>query len=102
MTVPAPNQQPPKYRHQKARNLAVVRIDGKDYYLGRYNSPESHEKYRRLIAELYSTGTVSTVERARDGASTGNGPTVNDVILAYLRHASDFYRRADGTPTGEL
>jgi hypothetical protein len=25
----------PKYRHHKARNLAVVRIDGKDYYLGR-------------------------------------------------------------------
>ena len=26
----------PKYRHHKARNLAVVRIEGKDYYLGRF------------------------------------------------------------------
>ena len=44
----------PKYRHQKSRNLAVVRIDGKDIYLGKYNSPESHEKYQLAIAELVS------------------------------------------------
>ena len=44
----------PKYRHQKSRNLAVVRIDGKDIYLGEYNSPESHEKYQLAIAELVS------------------------------------------------
>ncbi len=44
----------PKYRHQKSRNLAVVRIAGKDIYLGKYNSPESHEKYQLAIAELVS------------------------------------------------
>ena len=42
----------PKYRHQKSRNLAVVRIAGKDIYLGKYNSPESHEKYHRLVEEF--------------------------------------------------
>ena len=42
----------PKYRHQKSRNLAVTRIDGKDIYLGEYNSPESHEKYHRLVEEF--------------------------------------------------
>jgi hypothetical protein len=31
----------PKYRHYKPKNLAVVRSNGKDIYLGRYNSPES-------------------------------------------------------------
>ena len=41
----------PKYRHHKARNLAVVRIDGKDYYLGRYGSEESRTKYHRLLAD---------------------------------------------------
>ena len=44
----------PKYRHQKSRNLAVTRIYGKDIYLGKYNSPESHEKYQLAIAELVS------------------------------------------------
>ena len=41
----------PKYRHHKARNLAVVRIDGKDYYLGRFGSEESRAKYHRLMAD---------------------------------------------------
>ena len=35
----------PKYRHQKTRNLAVVRLDGHDHYLGTLDSPESHAEY---------------------------------------------------------
>src|SRR3954464_5128239 len=42
---------PPSYRLHKARNLAVVTLDGKNHYLGTYGSPESHEKYARLLAE---------------------------------------------------
>ena len=41
----------PKYRHYKPKNLAVVRIAGCDHYLGKRGSPESHERYDRLIAE---------------------------------------------------
>ena len=44
----------PKYRHYRPKNLAVVRIDNTDQYLGKYDSPESHEKYHRLIAEWLS------------------------------------------------
>lgn len=43
----------PKYCHHKARNLARVTIDGKDHYLGTYNSPESKELYRQLLAEWF-------------------------------------------------
>jgi uncharacterized OB-fold protein len=39
-------KKPPKYRHYKPKNLAVVRIDGKDHYLGDYDSPESWERWR--------------------------------------------------------
>ena len=46
----------PGYRHYKPKDLAVVRIDGKDSYLGKYNSPESREKYDRLIAEWLANG----------------------------------------------
>ncbi len=42
---------PPSYRFHKARNCAVVTIDGRNRYLGPYGSAESHEKYARLIAE---------------------------------------------------
>jgi hypothetical protein len=41
---------PPSYLPYKP-NLAVVRISGKDLYLGKYDSPESWRKYYRLIAE---------------------------------------------------
>ncbi len=43
--------EPPKYRYHKARNLAVVTINGQDHYLGEYGSPESHERYAVLIAQ---------------------------------------------------
>ena len=41
---------PPKYRLHRARNLAVVTVDGKDHYLGPFGSPESHERYAQIIA----------------------------------------------------
>jgi len=40
----------PFYRHHKAHDCAVVTIDGKNHYLGSWQSPESHEKYARLAA----------------------------------------------------
>jgi hypothetical protein len=47
---------PPLYRFHKARGSAVVTINGKNHYLGPYGSPESHEKYARLIAEWQANG----------------------------------------------
>ena len=41
----------PSYRYHKARHCAVVTLDGKDHYLGAYNSPDSWETYHRLVAE---------------------------------------------------
>jgi hypothetical protein len=34
----------------------VVTHDGRDHYLGPYGSPESHEKYARLIARWTAKG----------------------------------------------
>ena len=44
-----PRTNRPAYRHYKPKNLAVVRIEGKDHYLGRFGSDESHELYEKLI-----------------------------------------------------
>jgi hypothetical protein len=49
MTAPTPRKLP-KYRHYKPKDLAVVRIDGRDYYLGKYDSP--------LVACHYCTNSV--------------------------------------------
>ena len=98
--MPTPNQHLPKYRHYKPKDLGVVRIDGRDIYLGRYNSPESREQYNRVIAEWLTTG--STPKSAASKAADLGGPTVNEIILGFLKTHDQHYRRADGTPTGEL
>ena len=41
----------PSYRLHKPSGQARVIIDGEHIYLGPYGSPESHERYARLIAE---------------------------------------------------
>ncbi len=45
----------PKYRHDKPKDLAVVRIAGRDHSLGKYGSDASRENYRRLVAPSLAT-----------------------------------------------
>jgi integrase len=97
----------PKYRHYKPKNLAVVRIDGRDVYLGKYNSPESLEQYGRVLAEWRASGKVSNPGAARtavagDAAAGQADPTINEMILAFWTHAERHYRAPDGAPTDEL
>lgn len=53
--MPRPRNLIPRISHHKPTNQARVRIGGKDYYLGVYQSPESLERYAALIAELAGT-----------------------------------------------
>lgn len=89
----------PKYRHYKPKNLAVVRIDGKDHYLGRYDSPESHENYRRVLAEWLAKGRTDR-EVPEQQADTDSGLTINELILAYVKFVDGYYVK-DGRPTVE-
>ena len=77
MTSPV---RPPSYRYHKARKCTVVTIDGRDRYLGAYNSPESLEKYGRLVAEWRA------VPRATSDAIAGCGNQdlrVKELAAAY-------------------
>ena len=56
----------PSYRLHKPSGQARVIIDGEHIYLGPYGSPESHEKYARLIAERAVT-TRTAKPRGRVG-----------------------------------
>jgi len=49
-------KQLPKYCRHKATNRAFVRIEGKAYYLGKYNSDESRKEYDRIIGEFLANG----------------------------------------------
>ena len=80
--------QPPKYRHHKARNLACVRISGKDIYLGRYGSPESLELYQSHVARWKADQAATKVRKL---SQLHVGPTIDQVIKPYLEHVRGDY-----------
>ena len=82
----------------KARNCAVVTINGKNHYLGPYDSPESYEKYARLIAEWKCK---QIPPEASTPGGNGTGSRVNDLILAFWQHAKQRYVK-NGKPTSEI
>jgi hypothetical protein len=91
-----PERRIPKYRHYKPKNLAVVRIEGKDHYLGRYDSAESWEKYHRLVAESFRNSPALLPPRPENADLT-----VEHLIYMYWQHAKNYYI-FNGEPTAEL
>jgi integrase len=76
-----------------ASGQAVVRLNGRDHYLGRYGSKAAESAYNRLISEWLAGGKV---------LANGGDLTVNELILAYWQHAAQHYRNPDGQPTRQL
>jgi len=65
--MPKRKHQPPSYRRHKASGNAMVTIHGRDHYLGKYGSRESHEKYHELVAKWVATckeGETGCLEQA--------------------------------------
>lgn len=86
----------PAYTLHKPTGQARVRINGKDFYLGPHNSPESRELYGRLIAEH------AAVPSAEPTVQIGQPVrTVADVLLAYLDFAKGYYVDAKGQPSNQ-
>ncbi len=89
---------PPAYRLHKARQCAVVTIDGKNHYLGPYHSPESFERYSRLIAQwqLNSQASHPLIQPPKT-----SDLSINELILRYLEFATGYYVK-NGKTTGEF
>ena len=90
-------RKPPTYSLHKASGRAVVRIDGRDHYLGAHGSQESIDRYNGLIAE-WITG-----QRSGDDLAVEPDPnlTINELLAAYLKFANRYYVK-DGEPTKEV
>jgi hypothetical protein len=73
-----PRKTTPAYRYHKARNCAVVTIDGKNHYLGAFDSPESWELYHRLCSELLQKRANPAPALPADAPLTGT-----ELIAAY-------------------
>jgi len=82
----------PSYRRHKPSGQAVVTINGRDIYLGRWNTKASRAEYDRLISEWLAGGRSLPPDDR-------NGLTVSELALRYWKFAKQYYRR-NGQSTG--
>lgn len=85
----------PRYCRHRASGQAVVTLNGRDIYLGRYGSRVSRLEYDHLIAEWLAHG------RRLPGQEVQEPLSVSELVLAYWKHAQRYYMK-DGKPTGEV
>jgi len=73
----------------RATGQAVVRLNGKDFYLGRYGSKAAAAEYDRLVNEWLSHG--------RQLPRPDAGVSIAELIVAYLRWAETYYVKGGRT-----
>jgi integrase len=99
--MPSNSFRPPAYRHYKPKDLAVVRLNGKDIYLGKFDSPESWRRYyRELAAYLGSSDSETQPPRAMVSAANETY-TIKKLAIAYVEFAETDYLR-DGRLSAEV
>jgi len=81
------------YRRHKPTGQAVVTLNGKDHYLGRWNTGASRAVYDRLIGEWLAAG--------RELPKPETDLTIAELALRYLKFAKSYYRK-DGRLTGSM
>lgn len=93
--MPRPKVSIPKYSKHGPSGQAVVYLDRRRIYLGKFGSPESKRKYAELIASRSSGLDPELL--APDAPSV----SVNEVCLAFVKNVMPKYRTADGKPSDE-
>ena len=83
----------PPLRLHKPTGQGYVRLDGRMVYLGRYDLPETQEKYNHVVAE-YLVGAGKPPPPAGQ-------ITVLELIERYLDFARNYYMTAEGETNAE-
>ena len=92
----------PSYLLHKPTGQARVRVDGRDYYLGPYGSEESRIKFGEIVAKIGSGQSVDPfVTKSPATSQAESSLTVNELVLAYMRHAEKHYVK-NGQATSEI
>ena len=86
----------PKYRNRKSDGRAVVTLDGREIYLGKYGTDESRRKYEQLIAEWLAN------DRRLPARQRSATISVVELCAGYWTHAQGHYRRPDGSTTSRI
>ena len=90
-----PKNSTPKLRRHKSSGHAYARFDGHQIWFGRHDDPRSHQEFAEYF-HRWKTGDSKPLER--DASTT----TVAVLVARYLDHATIYYRRAGGMPTGTV
>jgi integrase len=73
----------PSYSLHKASGQAICRISGRVYYLGKFGTKESQDKFNQLVAQSLTDPTFG-IEK--------NRVSVAEACVAYLKFAQVYYR----------
>lgn len=98
----------PSYLFHAQSGQARIRIDGRDHLLGPYGSDESRIRYAELVSKAAAGLPVDSFRGSKRQSATSSqresdmGPSVAELLLGYWRHANQYYRKPDGTPTSEI
>jgi integrase len=79
----------PKYRRH-ANGQVFVQIKGRRLYLGKFGSQESHDRYAKFIADLPKAAERIAAQRSSRFPARFS---INELIVAYMRHAQEYYRK---------
>lgn len=93
----------PTYRLHKQSGQAIVTLtdaagNRRDVLLGKHDTPESRAEYLRVVAEWEAS--AHRLPRPGAEASAPSSLTVNELLLAYVRHVEGYYVK-DGRPTSQ-
>lgn len=119
VTMPRrPKGSVPSLVHHKPSGRARVRINGRDYWLGKWGSPEAQIAYDRLITEFVARRRITDASPADSAATPGaygtpaptepaietnseapEALTVIELVNLYLDHCRTYYKSPDGKLT---
>ena len=81
----------PKYSHHKPTDTARVWLWGKSHSLGKFNSPESWDKYHQLLAEYNKYGDTPPP------SVTNTETTIAELAIHYTQHVVTYYKNVPQT-----
>lgn len=83
----------PPLRLHKASGQGYVLLNGQRIYLGKYGLSETRQKYLMTVKEWETNGRMLSVDPKEI--------TLVELLGRFWVHAEQYYRKPDGTPTGE-
>lgn len=98
--MPRLTKQVPSYRLHKPSGRAVVTLNGKDHYLGPYNSSGSKERYNQLVSEWLANHRSATPATSPSATAGHPDLTIGELLVSYIDFAETYYVN-DGRPTRE-